>query len=549
VLLNLVGNAVKCTETGEVTVRVSVAEETRNDAVVKFTINDSGIGMPAEAQGRLFQAFSQGDDSITRKYGGTGLGLAISKRLVELRDGTIGVKSTPGEGSTFWFTARLPKRQAPQSAAHHPLPELRGLRVLCVDDNATNRSILEAQLTAWGMHADCVANGPRALAQLHAAHRDARPYALVIVDYQMPAMEGMTLAAKIKTDPFLALTPLVILSSLGERVQEQEGGREWIAASLAKPVRQSQLYDCIARVIGTSAPSTPRAPGTAQGLTESQPFLQAHVLIAEDNAVNQKVAARMLEKLGCRVDVAVNGREAVDALSRHAYDCIFMDCQMPEMDGYEATAAIRQRQADGDARAPIIAMTAHAMQGDRERCLVAGMHDYLSKPVNSDALLAMLQKWVRPAGNPPAPSDPAPATPPPPSPPSGQAPPLALDAAAFGALRALYNDDDSPALLEVFVQFMQDASARIDTMRATAAADEVLGLARAAHGLKSSSASLGALRMATICQEIEQLGQAGTGVAAMALVAQLATEFLRVQRALACEHLRAQVPSESVGEP
>jgi CheY-like chemotaxis protein/HPt (histidine-containing phosphotransfer) domain-containing protein len=491
----------------------------------------------------------QGDGSITRKYGGTGLGLAISKRLVELMGGTIGVKSIAGEGSTFWFTARLLKPQSPQTVAHHPVPVLSGLHVLCVDDNATTRAILEAQLTAWGMHADCVANGPQALAQLRAAHRDARPYALVILDYQMPDLDGLTLAARIKTDPLLALTPLIMLSSLGERVRGQEGGQEWITATLAKPVRQSQLYDCIASVIGASATSASRGSGIPQGLVESQPPLRAHVLIAEDNAVNQKVAVRTLEKLGCRVDVAANGREAVEALSRHTYDCIFMDCQMPEMDGYEATAAIRQRQADGDAHVPIIAMTAHAMPGDRERCLVAGMDDYVSKPAKPDDLLAILRKWVQSSGNSAAPSAPVLARPPHSSPTPSQAPPPALDAEALGALKELYNDDDSPALLEVFAQFVQDASMRINTLRATAAANDALGLARAAHGLKSSSASLGALRMATLCQEIEQLGQAGTGVAALVLVAQLASEFLRVQQALECERLKVQVSSEAVGKP
>jgi CheY-like chemotaxis protein len=257
----------------------------------------------------------------------------------------------------------------------------------------------------------------------------------------------------------------------------------------------------------------------------------------------------MLEKLGCRVDVAVNGREVVAALSRHTYDCIFMDCQMPEMDGVEATAAIRRRQANGDAHIPIIAMTAHAMPGDRERCLVAGTDDYVSKPVKSEDLLAIVRKRVQSSRNPAAPLHPALATPHPSPTAPGQAPPSALDAEAFAALKELYNDADSLALLQIFAQFIQDTSVRIDTLRATAAADDALGLARAAHGLKSSSASLGALRMAALCQDIEQLGQAGTGVAALALVAQLASEFLRVQQALACERLKAQGSSDAVGEP
>jgi two-component system, sensor histidine kinase and response regulator len=332
---------------------------------------------------------------MTRKYGGTGLGLAISKRLVEMMHGTIGVTSAPGQGSTFWFLVRLPKRTGPISIVYRALPELCDMRVLCVENNATNRTILEAQLAIWGMRADCVADGSSALERLHGACRAIQPYALVIFDQQLPDMDGVTLARMIKADPTLSLTTLIMMNSRGQRAQDQDTGQAGIAAWLTKPVRQSQLYDSIATVRGYSSLLAPLSLSTPSNTAGPRPPGQTHVLVAEDNLVNQKVALRRLEKLGCHVDVVANGREAVEAVTRLSYDCVFMDCQMPELDGYEATAAIRRHEAHGDAHLPIIAMTAHARQGDREQCLSAGIDDYVSKPVKSDKLLAVLRKWVQ----------------------------------------------------------------------------------------------------------------------------------------------------------
>jgi len=394
VLTNLVGNAVKFTERGEVVVHSTLVEETDKDAVIRFAVTDTGIGIAPEARERLFQSFSQADSSTTRRYGGTGLGLAISKRLVEMMGGTIGVESTHGEGSTFWFTVRLAKRPVPSTAPRVDVTELRRLRVLGVDDNATNRALLVAQFSAWDMHVDCVANGSRALECLRIAHRDARPYDLAILDHQMPDMDGMTLARAIKSDPVLATLPLVLLTSVSYRGCAGEAQHAGFSAFLLKPIRQSQLYDCITAVIGTATAPSPTRLITRYTLKEAQAQLRARVLVAEDNAVNQKVALRMLEKLGCRVDVVANGREAVEASARIPYQCLFMDCQMPEMDGYEATAVIRQREVHTGAHIPIIAMTANAMQTDRERCLAAGMDDYISKPVEPQQLATALQKWL-----------------------------------------------------------------------------------------------------------------------------------------------------------
>jgi signal transduction histidine kinase/DNA-binding response OmpR family regulator len=396
ILTNLVGNALKFTERGEVVVHVALAEAHEDTVLLRFTVTDTGIGIPPEIQARLFQAFSQADGSTTRRYGGTGLGLTISQRLVTLMGGTIGVESTAGQGSKFWFTVRLAACPAPAEATGATRSELRrGTRILCVDDHATNRVILEAQLTAWGMHASCVIDGATALARLRAAHAEGQPYDLAILDYQMPDMDGLDLARAIKADPVLAPVRMVLLSSVsqsGQRVAVQQAG---IAAALTKPVRQSHLYNCLVTVMGVAATPMGVSP-TIHRQAEARLQTHVRVLVAEDNAVNQKVAVRLLEKLGCRIDVAANGQEAMTMLAQFAYDIVFMDCQMPEMDGFAATAAIRQREVSTGQHVPIIAMTANAMQGDRENCLTAGMDDYVSKPVSFDSLGAMVRKWAAP---------------------------------------------------------------------------------------------------------------------------------------------------------
>src|SRR5437016_13679 len=339
VLTNLVGNAVKFTERGEVVVHGTLVEETDHDALIRFAITDTGIGIAPEDREWLFQSFSQADSSTTRRYGGTGLGLAISKRLVEMMGGDIGVESAPGKGSTFWFTVRLAKRPAPPTAKQVNLAGLRRLRVLGVDDNATNRALLTGQLDAWGMQVDCVADASRALECLRMAERDGRSYDLAILDHQMPGMDGMTLARTIKSDPALAKVPLVLLTSLSYRGCAEEAQHAGFGAFLVKPIRQSQLYDCIATVMGMASEPAPQRLITHHTLTETQS--RGRVLVAEDNVVNQRVAARMRAKVGCRVDVVANGLEAVEAVTRIAYHCVFMDFQMPDMDGYAATRAIR----------------------------------------------------------------------------------------------------------------------------------------------------------------------------------------------------------------
>jgi CheY-like chemotaxis protein len=302
------------------------------------------------------------------------------------------VDSVPGKGSTFWFTVRLTALPKPSELT--PFDHLHEFRVLCVDDSETNRKVLEGQLQSWGLKVECVDSGSTALAQLHLAHQQSRPYDLVILDHHMPGMDGLEVAREIQATPALAATRLVLLTSMDRRYSHAEAQRLGFVAYLTKPTRQSHLYACLATVMGTPAPPLPVTPIARHTIEANRAQAFTKVLVVEDNVVNQKVAVRFLEKCHCLADVAGNGQEAVDAIGHGAYDCVLMDCLMPGMDGFTATAIIRQREATTGQHVPIIAMTANAMSGDRERCLESGMDDYISKPVKVDALRDILQKWV-----------------------------------------------------------------------------------------------------------------------------------------------------------
>jgi PAS domain S-box-containing protein len=400
VLTNLVGNAIKFTDRGEVLLKVSPETVTDTDAVVRFAVKDTGIGIASDAQARLFDAFMQADSSTTRKYGGTGLGLAICKKLVGLMRGNIGVESVPGQGSTFWFTAGMERQ--PQGTARHAKvrAQVADLRVLIVDDNATNREILQHQTRAWKMRNDAAASGAEALELLRAAVSAGDPYKLAILDMQMPEMDGLTLARTIKADRALAGVRLVLLTSLGDRLAAEQLQAAGIEECLIKPVKQTRLLDCVSTVIGKAAvEARPTEPGTALNV-DSRAHGQARlrILVAEDNSVNQIVARGLLRKLGYEPDVVGDGNEVLAALRAIHYDVVLMDCQMPELDGYEATRAIRQLEQQGaapfDGATPVhvIAMTANAMEGDREVCLAAGMNDYVSKPVRLEDLQAAMER-------------------------------------------------------------------------------------------------------------------------------------------------------------
>ncbi|MDP3090032.1 MAG: PAS domain S-box protein [Nitrospira sp.] len=399
ILTNLLGNAIKFTERGEVVLALSVLKESDRSVTLRFTVTDTGVGITPEGRARLFQSFSQADGSTTRRFGGTGLGLAISKQLVELMRGEIGADSLPGSGSTFWFTIELerpPHRPAPPT----PAQDLAGLRVCLIDDNATNRLLLEHHARAWGMTHASAEDGPAGLALIQDAHQSGHPFDLAIIDMQMPGMDGMRLAEAINTATGATQTRLVLLTSLTRRGDAKLAQQRGFSAYLTKPIRQHQLYDSLRLVMGRTPAKTPQDSSliTLHSLAEAHARIDGRLLLAEDNVINQKVAVKMLEKLGCRVDVVADGREAVEACSRIPYALIFMDCQMPEMDGFEATRRIRQRE--GTARhTPIIAMTANAMASDREQCLAAGMDDYLSKPVHSVALADILARWVPAPGS------------------------------------------------------------------------------------------------------------------------------------------------------
>ncbi len=406
VITNLIGNAIKFTEKGEVVVRVGRESESDTHAFIGFSVKDTGIGIPPEVQAKLFQAFTQADNSTTRRFGGTGLGLAISKQLVEMMGGTIGVHSEPTKGSTFFFNACLEKQTGPAE----PVPsiyfrDLFDLRVLVVDDNATNRQILRHQLYAWKMQKGSAANGFEALDLLRTAVADGKPYDLALLDMQMPEMDGLTLARSIKADPSISSTRLIILTSMGYMHTQDELKAAGVDAYLVKPIKQSRLFDCLVNVLGRAAAEhvftkAPKGEQPAEEL-KAAPAHHALILLAEDNIVNQKVALAQLKGLGFSADAVANGHEVLSALKQVPYDIIFMDCQMPEMDGYEAARLIRQAekfsQVNWKAPVRIVAMTANAMTGDREKCIAAGMDDYLSKPVRKTELQSALIKWVMPS--------------------------------------------------------------------------------------------------------------------------------------------------------
>jgi PAS domain S-box-containing protein len=529
VLTNLVGNAIKFTEQGEVFVKVNCVEQKASDILLRFEVSDTGIGIPFEAQQQLFEAFTQADTSTTRKYGGTGLGLAISRRLVELMGGTLSLKSVPGEGSTFEFTAQIQMCSSPPSTMDsYSTHALCGVRVLCVDDHAIKREILKLQLCAWGMEVDCVRDGLTALAYLQEAQSDGRPYDLALLDDCMPDMHGLALARAIRTISSFSAMPLVMIGTVGAREAQEAEAALGTMIYLNKPVRHSQLYICLVRLFTTSEfPSNLSSHDTSSDPTQLAQ-IRAHVLLAEDNVINQKVAVRMLEKLGCWVDVVANGVEAVTAVTRGGYHICFMDCQMPEMDGFAAVGIIRSQEAQTDIRLPIIAMTANAMPEDRARCLTAGMDDYLSKPVREAEVITMLMRWCpQQSSNTVTDNSPSEcATEPTPSTPT-------LDYEIVSTLQDMEDESDPTFFREVIEEFFISTTALIATLQQAVMSEEVDIVNHTAHTLRGSSTNVGALGMAAICNELQAIVSVEDSVETAACLAKLENEYARVRRELA----------------
>lgn len=400
ILTNLAGNAVKFTHAGEVVIRVSVEADTDDDVLLRFAVCDTGIGIPEDKRALIFEEFSQVDASTTRQYGGTGLGLAISKQLVELMGGDIGVESEVGKGSTFWFTVRL-NRPAEGIKTESILPaDLAGVRVLIVDDNATSREILTTRMASWGMRPSEAADGHEALQALSRAMEESDPFQIAVIDMQMPGMDGKTLGRTIQADKRLKNTRMVMLTSLGTRGEARRFAEIGFTAYLTKPVRHQELRGILSLALLERDAKAPMPQPIVTRHTARETLHRfvggkARILVVEDNITNQQVTVGILKKLGLHADAIADGKEAVKALAAIPYDLVFMDVQMPVMDGLEATRKIRDPRSDiGNHDIPVIAMTAHAMQGDREKCLEAGMNDYVSKPLTLQDLAEVLEKWL-----------------------------------------------------------------------------------------------------------------------------------------------------------
>jgi signal transduction histidine kinase/DNA-binding response OmpR family regulator len=497
IITNLLGNAIKFTRMGEVVLHVGAADIGPDEVFLRVEIRDTGMGIPADRQKDIFEAFRQVDGSVTRRFGGTGLGLSICKQLVELMGGHINVESPQGQGSTFWFIVPLGK-QAQAGQASNIARSLSHIRILIVDDNATNREILEHQLAAWDVTTHAAADGPHALAMLRRWAHDGRPCDLAILDMHMPEMDGLALARAIKDDPSIKDTRLVMLSSALDAGSAEERKDSGIVCQVSKPVRQSELYEClVSAVSAVSASDSERL--------SPLPIAQVggRVLLVEDNPVNQELALAMMNMIGCTVDTAFSGPQAVEACDQSRFDVILMDCQMPGMDGFEATAIIRRHEAEKNLpRTPIVAITANALQGDRNRCLAAGMDDYLSKPFSFDQLREMLTRWIH--GHAAAiTAKVQPATDRKGRRSSTQHDASVLDTTRLDAIRALQRHGAPSIVRKVVGTYLDNSAELIEALAERISLRDVEGVARMAHTLKSTSANVGASELAALCKSLE----------------------------------------------
>ncbi|MBS0151173.1 MAG: response regulator [Nitrospira sp.] len=535
VLLNLLGNAMKFTEQGEISLWVHSLPTEAGQMILKCEVQDTGIGISDEAQKRMFSAFSQADGSTTRRFGGTGLGLAIVRQLVQLMGGEVGVKSMSGRGSTFWFTMQLRYDTTFQLLKATLTRSLAGTRVLIVDDNATNRFILESQLKIWEAEPVSATSATAALEQLNQATTEGTPIDMAILDIHMPDIDGIMLSRMIKANPLLKHIPLLALSSVDQQSPIGETRESNFFAWLRKPARPSLLRECLLRQ-RYALPDT--RPVTQQRETQLA-VIGGHILLAEDNPVNREVALGMLELFGCRVDMAENGRQAVEAVSHHHYDLVLIDCQMPEMDGFAATAAIRRHEQSTDAgrHVPIIALTANAMEGDRDQCLAAGMDDYLSKPFSQERLQATIRRWVNTT---PTKTLPTPQTF---NEQIASTTPLGIpviDDAVWENLLAMERAGRSDALHKILSLYLSDSRRLIGVIRDAILAGNGAMLIDGAHQLKSTSAQVGALAASFQAGEIERLARQQQLDAAANLL-----DPLKESVELACKIFRTKIQARA----
>ncbi len=544
ILINLIGNAVKFTSDGEIVVEVSLLQENEETIQVGFAVSDTGIGIQREIQEHIFDAFSQADGSTTRRFGGTGLGLAISRQLCEMMEGEISVESNPGEGSTFYFTASFEKQKKTIEPPRPPASDLNGIRVLIVDDNATNRSLLHHMVVSWGMKNGSAEDGHQALELLRKAALRGEPYHVALLDMMMPGMDGIELAEAIKSEELISSVQLVMLTSVGQYGDAEAARNAGIEAYLTKPVRRAQLYSSLLAVMGPDASPPATHSPSHQPLTHNESLSSSRILVAEDNRANQHVAKGMLESLNYEVHVVDNGEKALQAMENTHYDLILMDCQMPVMDGYQATRLIREREKrEKLPRIPIVALTAHAMEGDREQCLSIGMDDYLSKPFVRDQLQKTLEKWIgggsmsprAPAGtidvqdnsgkqNTMSASG------------SGETGEGTINTAVLDNIRAL----GIPRILQELIEiYLTDTPRLMNDLRDAVQSSNSSLLRMAAHSLKSSSANVGAVRLSGLFRHMEEMARAETLQDADSFLAKAEKEYDAVK-----EFLRLQLQGD-----
>ena len=526
ILNNLAANAIKFSEQGEVEVLVRLEEDRKTECKLRFSVRDQGIGIPPNKIATLFDKFTQVDASTTRRYGGTGLGLAISKQLAGMMGGEVGVVSQEGKGSEFWFTVVVAKRAGKPRDKSEELASLAGVRILIVDDNATSRKILSTRMTSWGMRTADAEDGLQALRALHQGVDEGDPFLLAVIDMQMPGMDGETLGRKIKSDPKLARTQLIMLTS----IEGREGARRFaeigFASYATKPMRHQELLHVLSAVLAGPSSSSARPIETGHSLVDSVgrfAGVRAHILLAEDNVTNQQVALGILRKLGLRADAVASGQEAIRALETISYDLVLMDVQMPEMDGIEATRQIRSSESGvRNHQIPIIAMTAHALEGDREWCLKAGMDDYLAKPISAQTLAGVLSHWL------PAPNHQLSRRNREKVLPAESPAPVVFD--RQGMMERLMNDED---LARVATQsFLSDIPNQIAALRHNLELSDLNGVSRLAHSVKGAAANVGGEALRALAFEMEKAGQMGDMNFVAAHMADLDRQFLRLKDAM-----------------